>query len=155
MPIPPLNKHGVLPPGIHHCAITEIGERFGKRDFSPKRHSIWSGFTAFIEWIRPWGVFRTGYVDGSFVTDKPEPNDVDVLLELPAPKPGVLHAFEPKLFHQDYVHRKYKVHLWFHFPGTLPGQNDFRLFFQYIRPREAAMRKLKSVDRKGILRIEI
>jgi hypothetical protein len=150
MPIPPLTKHGVLPAGIHPCTVHEA-KRFAA---DGRRAQIWKKFNSFIGWIKPWGVFRVYYIDGSFVTDKPDPRDIDVVLELPAPKSGVLHAFDLRLLDQAYIKSKYMVHLWFWFHGA-QNVNDFRLFFQYVRLGEARQRGLQPNDKKGILKLDL
>jgi hypothetical protein len=50
---------------------------------------------------------------------------------------------------------KYSVHLHFWCEGFPGGLNDFRRFFQYLRPQDAAPFGLKEGTKKGIVRIKL
>jgi hypothetical protein len=50
---------------------------------------------------------------------------------------------------------KYSVHLHFWSEGFPGGLNDFRRFFQYLRPQDAAPLGLKEGAKKGIVRIKL
>jgi hypothetical protein len=75
--IPEFNEHGYLPPGIHRATLAEIEERFG-RSSEIRRIQMQS-----LHWLadlaRRAGIERL-IVNGSFVTDVLEPNDVDCVL---------------------------------------------------------------------------
>ena len=79
--IPPFDDTGWLPPGIHPATLTEIEARFGRQS-ELRRVQMES-----VRWMAELAV-RSGVervvLNGSFVTDIMEPNDVDcVLLLLP------------------------------------------------------------------------
>ena len=78
--LPPLDENGYLPPGIHRCQVDEIVDRFGTG--SPEREVETQELLDFIEWARRAGIRRV-VVNGSFVTAKTSPNDVDIVV-LPA-----------------------------------------------------------------------
>jgi hypothetical protein len=76
--IPPLIQiigapHRVLPPGVHSSTMTEIGERFATNE---TRRRLFSGFALVADALLKSGC-NSIYLDGSFTTDKPEPNDYD------------------------------------------------------------------------------
>jgi hypothetical protein len=75
--IPPFDDNGYLPHGIHMATLDEIDSRFG-RDSELRRVQIES-----LRWLRDLAA-RAGIerivLDGSFVTDAIEPNDVDCVL---------------------------------------------------------------------------
>jgi hypothetical protein len=77
--IPPFNEHGYLPPGIHAATLDEVAARFG-RGSEVRRVQMES-----LRWLhglaRRVGVARL-VLNGSFVTDVLEPNDVDCVLLL-------------------------------------------------------------------------
>lgn len=75
--IPPLNKEGYLPRGLHPATVEEIRARFGKE--SELRRVQMESLLWLVELARRAGVQRI-VVNGSFVTDKLEPNDVDCVL---------------------------------------------------------------------------
>ena len=75
--IPDFNHEGYLPPGIHLATIDEIAARFGQESELRKvqmESLVWA-----IELGQRAGVERF-VVNGSFATDKLEPNDVDCVL---------------------------------------------------------------------------
>lgn len=75
--LPAFNEIGYLPRGIHLCQLDEVLERFGVG--SAQRESEAAELIGFVEWARAAGVARL-IVDGSFVTDKDSPNDLDIAI---------------------------------------------------------------------------
>src|SRR5437879_5445824 len=75
--IPALDAHGYLPPGIHGAPLDEIAARFGQ-DSELRRVQLES-LRWLVDLARRAGVLRI-VVNGSFVTDSYEPNDVDCAL---------------------------------------------------------------------------
>jgi hypothetical protein len=76
LPIPNLQPNGLLPPGAHECTLSELKASFS---FTPHRIDILERFGRLLEQLPPAGV-RYLLVDGSFVEDRPEPHDIDVVL---------------------------------------------------------------------------
>src|SRR5262245_47505294 len=79
--LPPFDDYGNLPAGIHRCTVEERAPRFGSG--SEERITEISELLHFIEAAKRAGVRRL-LVNGSFVTGKLAPNDVDVVF-LPGP----------------------------------------------------------------------
>jgi hypothetical protein len=75
--IPPFNESGFLPPGVHPATLTEIAERFGGS--SELRRVQMESVRWMIDLALRAGVERI-VLNGSFVTDIMEPNDVDCVL---------------------------------------------------------------------------
>ena len=75
--IPPLDNQGYLPPGIHPATVPEIEARFGRE--SELRRVQMESLGWLIELAQRAGIRRI-VVNGSFVTDKLERNDVDCVL---------------------------------------------------------------------------
>ena len=75
--IPPFDDRGYLPSGIHECSFDELMARFGRG--SPERNVQIKELQQFIDWCRQSGISRV-IVDGSFVTAKVSPIDVDVVI---------------------------------------------------------------------------
>ena len=75
--IPPFNEHGYLPPGLHPASMDEIADRFGQA--TEVRRVQLESLRWLVDTARVAGVLRL-VVNGSFVTDEPEPNDVDCAL---------------------------------------------------------------------------
>jgi len=75
--IPDCNDDGYLPPGIHPATLDQIAARFGRE--SELRQAQMDSLRWLVDLARRSGVRRI-VVNGSFVTDKLEPNDVDCVL---------------------------------------------------------------------------
>ncbi|HEY4780470.1 MAG TPA: hypothetical protein VIH54_01550 [Chthoniobacterales bacterium] len=84
MQIPQLDKFGLLPAGIYDCTLDEIAARFAAGSAEHPRAALREGLEGYVILLKGLGFFKYIFVDGSYVTSKPEPNDVDVLVELPA-----------------------------------------------------------------------
>lgn len=77
--LPEFNEKGYLPPGLHRSDFTEIRQRFGNTD---RRQELLRNLYDFVNVARKVGANRL-ILDGSFVTDKEEPNDIDAVLVTP------------------------------------------------------------------------
>jgi hypothetical protein len=82
--IPPFNDDGYLPSGVHPAAVEEIAARFGEG--SELRQVEMASVRWLIDLTRRAGVRRI-IINGSFVSDRLEPNDVDCVLLLDAAYP--------------------------------------------------------------------
>lgn len=76
--LPAFNAEGNLPAGVHWTDWPEIEQRFGH---NPHRVKLLEGFRKAIEELRAAGC-KTVYLDGSFVTEKAQPNDFDACWDL-------------------------------------------------------------------------
>ena len=83
--LPTFDDLGNLPPGIHRCSVAELVARFGSG--SDEREAEISELLRFIEAAKTAGVRRL-LVNGSFVTGKLSPNDVDVVFLPGSAYPG-------------------------------------------------------------------
>jgi hypothetical protein len=75
--LPEFDEHGNLPPGIHRATLAEIADRFGYG--SEVRREQMDSLRWLVELAVRAGIQRV-LVDGSFVTRKKKPNDVDCVL---------------------------------------------------------------------------
>ena len=75
--IPPLDDNGYLPPGVHPATLDEIDAHFGQLS------ELRSAQMESVRWMADLAI-RGGaeriILNGSFVTDIMEPNDVDCVL---------------------------------------------------------------------------
>ena len=150
--IPLLDVHGFLPQGVHECTLEELTARFGNGNPSHRRSILCVKFADFLTWVRSLNCFRSVYPDGSFVSDKEEPSDIDVLLELPQGTPQVTaHLKQHGVFDRAQMKSKFEIHI---FPMP-PGEPNLLTWFQGVRPEVARARGLRPNYRKGILRITI
>ena len=79
--IPAFRSDGYLPPGVHVCTEAEATSRFGVA--SHRRRRLITRVRRWCELGRAIGARRL-LLDGSFVTAKDEPEDVDAVMLLPA-----------------------------------------------------------------------
>jgi hypothetical protein len=152
--LPPFNYHGYLPEGVHDTTLCELHRRMA---INPKRQILWDRLQDFMNWAVATGSFSHAYIDGGFITQKAAPEDIDVILQTHAAYgPQAFAAMEPFFAKgMDAIYTQYSVHLHFWCEGFPGGLSDFRRFFQYLRPQDAAPLGLKEGAKKGIVRIKL
>jgi hypothetical protein len=89
--IPAFNESGMLPPGVHLATLDEIEVRFGR--VSEVRRVQMESVRWMVDLALRVGVRRI-VLNGSFVTDIMEPNDVDCVLLLSADYPRAPAALD-------------------------------------------------------------
>jgi hypothetical protein len=140
--IPIFNEYGVLPEGTYECTIEELKERF-VTNF--KRKLIFEGFLKLIDKLK--GIHcKTIYVDGSYVTDKALPSDMDISFDYEEWDFAILMLGADFTSNQEYFKTTYKCNL---YPSNLiisPDQQCFKEFLRNIK---------YSDNKKGILRINL
>jgi hypothetical protein len=97
MPIPALNPEGVLPAGVFDCTLLEVRARFGTFSGSDRRVWLFGRLDELALAMRSSGLFEALIIDGSFVTAKAAPNDIDLIAVL---RRG--HNFERELSIPEY-----------------------------------------------------
>jgi hypothetical protein len=76
--IPESNAGGLLPQGIHSATLAEALERFGGNE---RREQLLTGLVEALRLLQVAGCRRV-YINGSFVTAKERPNDIDALWDI-------------------------------------------------------------------------
>ncbi|MGH9769088.1 MAG: DUF6932 family protein [Blastocatellia bacterium] len=147
MPIPDLNEDGLLPEGIHDCTLDEIGARFGRFQVTERRIQLFGKLRALVDEERQAGLAVELIVDGSFVTDKPEPGDIDLVIVLPADynREGEFAPFRYNAISKVSIRRRYGFDVFV----TREGTSDYFgqiAFFQRVKESEL---------QKGVLRIKL
>lgn len=127
--IPEFDSRGSLPPGVHETTMVEIEQRLA---FSSHRSHLVQGLKRAIQNLKAAGVRRV-WVDGSFVTSKPQPGDIDGCWDPTGVDPTLL---DPVLldFENSRAAMKAKYGVDF-FPNVEEGASGkvFYRFFQYDR----------------------
>jgi len=77
LPIPPLNEHGFLPAGLHLASLEQVEAQFGLT--TEIRRALYRRLAEYIDLARHVGAVRF-FIGGSFVSSKPEPGDVDIVI---------------------------------------------------------------------------
>ena len=78
MPLPPFDEQGDLPVGVHRSTLTEVMERFGSHTL--QRQLVTARLKRIYELARQTDKLQRFVIFGSYVTAKPAPNDVDIIL---------------------------------------------------------------------------
>jgi predicted nucleotidyltransferase len=146
--IPPLDDSGLLPVGLYNCSLAELRDRFGSFQSNDTRPRLMQRLEAFVEELRASRIVRAIIVDGSFVTNKQTPNDIDLLVVLPAG-----HDFRVDLTPAQYrvvdrrrVRRMYGLDVFV----VEEDSADFNALIQFFHRH-----RLQPHLTKGILRIEL
>jgi hypothetical protein len=82
MPIPPLDATDFLPEGIHVSTLDEIGARFGQFQTSDRRVRLFSRLQEYMKRLAATAFVEEIIVDGSFVSNKDQPEDIDLVVVL-------------------------------------------------------------------------
>jgi hypothetical protein len=143
--IPQFTDEGLLPPGVHQTGLEEIKEKMG---WSRKRRELLEGLEEALDLMASCGVVRA-YLDGSFVTDKDRPNDIDGCYDLAEDVTAedlkrLAPIFPPSLSNRAETKRRFGVDF-FPAAGTELGSGQpFLRFFQ--TDREGHKRGVLSVE---------
>ena len=78
MALPPFNREGELPPGVHRATLAEALDRFGHG--SLQRRAVADRLRRVYQLVLSTGHLARFVTFGSFVTAKPEPNDIDIVV---------------------------------------------------------------------------
>jgi uncharacterized protein DUF6932 len=76
--LPPLTAEGGLPAGVHPAPLNEILAVFGS--LNAVRRDIAQRLQEILRMAHETGHLRRAFIWGSFVTAKPEPADIDLIL---------------------------------------------------------------------------
>lgn len=76
--IPDFTAEGLLPRGVHSATLEEVLNRFGGNE---RRNHLLAGLVEALRLLRAAGCRRV-YVNGSFVTSKERPNDIDACWDI-------------------------------------------------------------------------
>lgn len=78
MSLPPFDTEGELPIGIHQATLEEVVTRFGSG--TAQREEVTARLRRIYPLAKATGSLERFILFGSYVTDKPDPNDVDIVL---------------------------------------------------------------------------
>lgn len=144
MAIPTLtNKY--LPPGIFDCTVGEIETTFGT---NIRRKKLFDNFCKYLNKIRDLGISGHIVVNGSFVTSKAEPGDIDMVLVLDEnfTISDDMTQDEYEALSQDHAFYEYELHLFVGFENDESSEEWIALF--------SGVREDPDM-RKGLLKVKI
>src|SRR5438552_13481157 len=81
MPIPEFDDN-VLPEGVHDCTVEEVEARFGRFQTSDRRTALTDRLKQYLAAAKRSGIVKAVIIDGSYTTNKDEPEDIDVIAVL-------------------------------------------------------------------------
>jgi len=147
MPIPDCNDEGLLPAGVHVCTLGEVKERFGSFQGSDRRCRLFEKLAAFVEEVRATGLVACLIVNGSFVTGKDAPNDIDLIVVLHANHDfaATLKPFQYNVVSRRRVHKRHGFDVLVGPEGS-ELMDEYVAFFQEVRG--------KPELHKGVLRVD-
>ncbi|MFE6091180.1 DUF6932 family protein [Streptomyces massasporeus] len=142
MTLPELTDLGYLPPGEHEATWKEVERAFG---WNFKRKNLLTGLHYTVKSLMGFGVTEI-YLDGSFVTSKVRPGDIEVVYMPPAsPSTTSWGIFD--FAQHNVLKRQYGIDLW-PYPSPQPtasGKISIKEFFSFDRDGEP----------KGIVRLNL
>lgn len=146
MAIPGLDGDGFLPVGVHECSLDELQSRFGRFQRSDCRLKLYAKLAAYLRDIRSAGLALWVVVDGSFVTGKDEPGDIDLVLVLPKEHDfrADLRPFEYNVLSRRMVRKRYAFDVLVARENS-PEFTEYVAFFQQVRGG--------TDRRKGVLKV--
>lgn len=75
-----LTAGGYLPEGIHDASIDDVRAAFGQFQETDRRPTLFSRLEQLFQQVRSESCVKFLLVDGSFVTKKPKPDDIDLIV---------------------------------------------------------------------------
>lgn len=136
MSLPAFDSRGDLPVSVHPATLAEVIARFGYG--TPQREFVTARLMRVYELARATGKLLRFVIFGSYVTDKPAPNDVDIILVMADDfteqdyAPGLFPVFEHLRAQQELGASIFAVR-----PGFVIGEtvDDFIAYWQTKRDK--------------------
>jgi hypothetical protein len=150
--IPPL-EDGVLPDGVHDCTADEVEAVFGRFQTSDRRVRLTERLKAYLAVAAGSGVVVAVVIDGSYVTAKDEPEDIDLIVVRRADVDVTyLRPFEYNAISKAEIRRAYKFDVF----SVVDGSDDLanRIeFFSQVNPKKPNTYTTRTT--KGLLRVRL
>ena len=141
--VPPFDQTGNLPPGIYWVTWKELVSAFG---FTPRRMWLLNGLKAALALLKT-ARCRSVYIDGSFVTAKPQPGDFDACWAIEGVDPDVL---DPVFLDFSHARAAQKARfLGEFFPADLPEGLTGKTFLEFFQTDK------DTGDSKGIVALNL
>jgi predicted nucleotidyltransferase len=144
MQLPAFNVEGDLPVGLHRATLDEVLDRFGIS--TPQRLRVYQRLLRIHRVAETTGCLDRFVVFGSFVTSKPDPNDVDILLVMRDDfQLSACSGETRKLFYHDEAEAEFGASIFWIRPSmlVLDTIEDFVLHWQIKR----------DLGRRGIVEV--
>lgn len=149
MPIPTFDRFGLLPGGVHECTIEEVEVNLAWNDERRRLTALLQEFIA-VELTPRFTVVPPVVLDGSYVSQKASPSNINLVLELSHLSDE--EQWEGQVLFQRTadLFRLYQIEM---LPGLKSLKQDFVDLLQTLRPQTAFEKGLHHGHRKGVLRL--
>jgi predicted nucleotidyltransferase len=123
--------------------------------YNERRKDLWRQLLSYLGEIKSFDRITAIYLDGSFVTDKADPGDIDIVVKFDSIIAWVLLQTErPELFAAKTIRRRYEMDIYPHADDLREGETDVIEVFRQLRVEDAQSRKLQPGATKGVLIIK-
>ena len=143
---------GVLPEGVHDATMEEVEARFGAFRRTDRRVRLTERLRAFLAEAKAAGIAEAVILDGSYVSGRDEPDDIDLILVL---RPGIDPASEFRPSQYNVLSRRVVKNLYKF--DLITASEEEPLYAKYVdffsNVRRGIPDPYTSRDRKGLLRI--
>lgn len=112
--IPEFDERGCLPEGIYNPSVNEFVERFV--EISQRRKLLFGKYKNFTKLSNNAKGIEQHYIDGSYVTKKERPGDIDLLLTFNDhvyDTEESYNAYFDLTHNQEKIKEEYEIHLFF------------------------------------------
>ena len=143
--------NGYLEPGIHDCTLDELQMLTFTNNH---RCALGAKLLNFLDWPTGLQGFAHIYIGGGFLSSRPAPRDVDLVLETKNRFGSEAFATVEPFFRMGLgqIFEQYSIHLHFWMEGAPAPLLDYRSFFQQSNPEDP---RDFDIDRKGIVRLSL
>jgi hypothetical protein len=136
--LPELDRRGLLPPGLHHAHFEQVALMFGT---TPWRRRLLADLKKWAESELQAGAVEAMLIGGSFVSNKPAPEDIDVTVIFDK-EAGVDAAARLKA-DTIRIWQRYRI-------DALPNAGQF---FQFVGEKGAALHGCRPTDLRGLVSV--
>lgn len=146
MPIPNFSDYGFLPNAVHDCSLEEVESIFGRFQGTDRRINLTKKLKDYVRELKQCKIGVELIIDGSYVTQKDDPSDIDLILVLPESfdNSAAVSPFERNLLSNRAVKRMYGFDVFTVIKGTNLYTSRIN-FFQQVKENPGLQ--------KGLLRV--
>lgn len=150
----PVIQDGALPEGIHLCTLEEVKATFGQFRRSDRRPQLTERLMRYVQDAQNSGVVSAIVIDGSYVTAKEEPGDIDLIVALRSDMDltAEMRPLEYNIQSKTMVRKLYGFDVLSAVDGSETYQH-FLNFFSRVKLNDADQKT--NQEHKGLLRIEL
>lgn len=146
--LPAFGRYGMLPAGVHPVSLATVRAVLG---FNARREQLCDSLDRCLALMHQAGLSGTVHVDGSFVTDKPAPQDMEITLDV-RDQSDTQQGLTLLFYVQQHAVLQRMGIDWYPTLSDNAG-SDFTKFFQYAGEKTAAVQRCHPKDPKGILKL--